>query len=120
MPGEKKAAATRKSSVSSRSARKSAPENRPSALAAVVFGRKQSSLEGKEGENAMNDNLTIDQARTLDTPNVIRVKWVYDLGRERNIRLYLDDFDGNGSSVQYADPDGALYEAFKRIGVEAS
>jgi hypothetical protein len=68
----------------------------------------------------MTDNLTTDQARILDTPNVIRVKQVGGEGGERNIRLYLDYLDGNGSSVQYADPDGALYEAFERKGVKAS
>ena len=64
----------------------------------------------------MND--TTDKAHILDTPNVYRAKEVHWEG-ERSIRLYLDD-DWDLSTVEYADPDGALYEAFRRKGVEVS
>ena len=61
--------------------------------------------------------ITTPQGAAIDTDNVARVKHVYGYNSKRAVRVYFYDFDG---ACEYLDPDGKLYEAFKKAGISAS
>ena len=70
-------------------------------------------LSQKENERCAHDT----PSAAIDTDNVARVKHVYGYDFRRAVRVYFYDFDG---ACEYLDPDGELYEAFKKAGISAS
>ena len=85
-------------------------------LSPINGGSTQRSPSGGDGLS-QKENDTTPQGAAIDADNVARVKHIYGYNSKRAVRVYFYDFDG---ACEYPDPDGELYEAFKKAGISAS
>jgi hypothetical protein len=113
--------AANRAATSARHGRRTGSRRSPhQRLAPINGGSTQRSPSGGdriEPEGKREMMITTPQGAAIDPDNVARVKHVYGYDSKRAVRVYFYDFDG---ACEYLDPDGELYEAFKKAGISAS